>query len=295
MTHPYKTREGGATVTVFVPYDCQNHCPFCINKQEYADCTGFSLDKIIESIHTLDAITPRCDFVFTGGEPLADLNALQQMLDAIPTTHKVYINTTFPVQEHTTLDEMVAFTERNKDKITCMNISRHLQKYVEESPDEVLGRIACRTRINCVLYKRYPADKLPAYVERFLPYGIPVQFRYDYTETTPENLYDEEHDQILHDLRRLFTYKGLDGCRMRNGFHFEYKGLHLTYHKTLPDSTIVETGEDGVTYDILYDILIKQNGDIHSDWTGVMLDVEKYRHVTFEPYDLRVLNGTIDF
>ena len=107
MTHPYKTREGGATVTVFVPYDCQNHCPFCINKQEYADCTGFSLEKIIDSIRTLDAITPRCDFVFTGGEPLADLDALQQMLDAIPTTHKVYINTTFPVQEHTTLDEMV--------------------------------------------------------------------------------------------------------------------------------------------------------------------------------------------
>ena len=26
-----------------------------------------------------------------------------------------------------------------------------------------------------------------------------------------------------------------------------------------------------------------------------MLDVEKYRHVTFEPYDLRVLNGTLDF
>ena len=235
MTHPYKTREGGATVTVFVPYDCQNHCPFCINKQEYADCTGFSLEKIIDSIRTLDAITPRCDFVFTGGEPLADLDALQQMLDAIPTTHKVYINTTFPVQEHTTLDEMVAFTERNKDKITCMNISRHLQKYVEESPDEVLGRIACRTRINCVLYKRYPADKLPAYVERFLPYGIPVQFRYDYTETTPENLYDEEHDQILHDLRRLFTYKGLDGCRMRNGFHVLGQRLPLRVQGSAPD------------------------------------------------------------
>ena len=233
--------------------------------------------------------------MFTGGEPLADLDALQQMLDAIPSTHKVYINTTFPVQEHTTLDEMVAFTERNKDKITCMNISRHLQKYVEESPDEVLGRIACRTRINCVLYKRYPADKLPAYVERFLPYGIPVQFRYDYTETTPENLYDEEHDQILHDLRRLFTYKGLDGCRMRNGFHFEYKGLHLTYHKTLPYSTIVEKGDDGVTYDILYDVLIKQNGEIHSDWTGVKMDVDAYRKVVYEPYDLKVLNGTIDF
>ena len=94
----------------------------------------------------------------------------------------------------------------------------------------------------------------------------------------------------------MFTYKGLDGCRMRNGFHFEYKGLHLTYHKTLPYSTIVETGEDGVTYDILYDILIKQNGDIHSDWTRrAARRGEVPPGDVFEPYDLRVLNGTIDF
>ena len=88
---------------------------------------------------------------------------------------------------------------------------------------------------------------------------------------------------------------GLDGCRMRNGFHFAYKGMHMTYHKTLPYSTIVETDENGVTYDILYDILIKQNGELHSDWTGVKLDVEKYRNVVFEPYDLKVLDGTVDF
>ena len=58
MSHPYKTREGGATVTIFVPYDCKNHCPFCINKEEYADMTGFSLEKILESIRRMDAITP---------------------------------------------------------------------------------------------------------------------------------------------------------------------------------------------------------------------------------------------
>ena len=144
--------------------------------------------------------------------------------------------------------------------------------------------------------KHYPADKLPAYVERFLPYNIPIQFRYDYTETTPENLYEEDNDKILQDLKRLFTYKGLDGCRMRNGFHFVYKGLHMTYHKTLPYSTIVETDPaDGVTYDILYDILIKQTGEIHSDWTGVKMDVDAYRKVVFEPYDLRVLDGMVDF
>ena len=50
MTHPYKTREGGATVTIFVPYDCKNHCPFCINKDEYTDMTGFSAEKICQII-----------------------------------------------------------------------------------------------------------------------------------------------------------------------------------------------------------------------------------------------------
>ena len=53
MHRPYKTRQGGCTVTVFVPYDCNNHCPFCVNKGEYADMTGFSLEKICESIEVM--------------------------------------------------------------------------------------------------------------------------------------------------------------------------------------------------------------------------------------------------
>ena len=294
MDHPYKTRAGGATVTVFVPYDCQNNCPFCVNKQEYANCTGFSVEKIIESIGIVNSITPECDVVFTGGEPFANLNSLQRMLDAVPGTHKVYINTTFPVQPGCSAEEMLAFTEKNKDKITCINVSRHVDPYVEESPDEIVGKIATPKRINCVLYRDYPSDKLKDFAERWRKYNIPIQFRYDYTETTPENLYEEENDPILQDLRRQFTYMGLDGCRMRNGFHFLFRDLHMTYHKTLPYSTIVETDENGITYDILYDILIKQTGELHSDWTGVPLDVEKYRNAVFEPYDLKVLDGTID-
>ncbi|MBQ2751456.1 MAG: hypothetical protein IJF25_02680, partial [Oscillospiraceae bacterium] len=65
--NPYKTRQGGATVTIFVPYDCKNNCPFCINKAEYANMEGFSVEKIIASIKRMDSITPYCDFVFTGG------------------------------------------------------------------------------------------------------------------------------------------------------------------------------------------------------------------------------------
>ena len=286
--NPYKTREGGATVTIFVPYDCQNNCPFCINKEEYQCMDGFSLEKICESIRVMNEITPYCDFVFTGGEPFSDLESLQIMLDEIPATHKVYINTTFPVFKDRSEDDMIDFVEKNKDKITCINISRHLVHYVEESRDELLARIPTGTRVNCVLFKEYPADRLVEYVERFRKINIPVQFRYYYTETTPENLYEEENDKILADLKARFKYTGLDGCRMRCGYHFDYKGLELTYHKTLPYSTIVETDGD-TTYDILYDILIKQTGEIHGDWDGKILDVEKYRNVTFEPYDLRWL------
>ena len=288
MKYPYKTRQGGATVTVFVPYDCGNHCPFCINKGEYADLTGFSADKICESIAIMDSITPECDFVFTGGEPFADLKSLQRMLDCIPTTHKVYINTTLPVSKHQSEEDIVEFTRRNCGKITCINVSRHMQRYVVESNDTLLSRLEVPFRINCVLYKDYPAQQIVPYLERFLPIpGANIQFRFDYTATTPDNLYDQGSDRILADLRKIARYTGLDGCRMRCGFHFDYKGMELTYHKTLPYSTITETDPaDGVTYDILYDILIKQNGDIHSDWTGVMMDVDAYRKVVFEPYDL---------
>ena len=287
MSNPYKTRAGGATVTIFVPYDCGNNCPFCINKKEYADMTGFSAEAICESIRTMDEITPYCDFVFTGGEPFANLQSLQVMLDAIPRTHKVYINTTLPLLNGVTEDDIVAFAEKNKDKITCINVSRHLVKYVKESGDDLIARMPVPVRVNCVLFRDYPKDRLVPYIERIQKLGRSIQFRFDYTDTTPENLYDREHDMIYQDLCKVARYTGLDGCRMRCGFHFDYNGLELTYHKTLPYSTIVKTGEDGVTYDILYDILIKQTGELHSDWTGVKLDVEAYRKVVFEPYDLR--------
>ena len=291
MKHPYKTRAGGATVTVFVPYDCKNHCPFCINKEEYADLSGFSLEKICRSIRRMDAITPYCDFVFTGGEPFSDIVSLQVMLDQIPTTHRVFINTTLPVWECQSDEDILAFAEKNRRKITCINVSRHMQKFVVESNDDLLSRLPVPFRVNCVLYKNYPAGEIVPYLERFrkIP-GASIQFRFDYTATTPENLYDETHDRILRDLKKIAPYTGLDGCRMRCGFHFNYRGMELTYHKTLPYSTIVERDpRDGVTYDILYDILIKQNGDIHSDWTGVPLDVAAYERVVFEPYDLRWL------
>ena len=293
MANKYMTREGGATVTVFVPYDCKNHCPFCINKQEYKHPEGFSVEKVCESIRMFHDITPLCDFVFTGGEPFSDPDGLQVMMDCIPAGHRVFINTTLPVSDLFPEERIIEFTRVNEDKITCINVSRHMVHYVEESNDSLLSRLYVPVRVNCVLFKNYPHDNIKAFADRFGKYGIPIQFRADYTITDLDNLYKREGDAILEDLMKNFTYLGLDGCRIRCGYHFDNNGQHIAYHRTLPYSTITEE-IDGETYDILYDVLIKQTGAPQSDWTGVPLDVEAYRNVRFEPYDLKVLEGRVE-
>lgn len=285
MSNPYITRNGGATVTVFVPYDCGNKCPFCINKQEYENTEGFSVEKICASIGAINEITPECDFVFTGGEPLANLEALQTMLDCIPKTHRVFINTTLPVMKSYTPEQVVDFLNRNEEKITCINVSRHLKKYVVEGGDEIFAKIRAPKRINCVLFGGFTEAGIAGFVDRFRGIGLPIQFRSDYTQTTPENLYDEKDDEIFAVLDRLYGLRCSSGCRIRCNYSFGDGEPDISYHKTLPYSTMT-VERSGQSMDILYDLIIKQNGDLHSDWTGVPLSLEGYRRVVFEPYDL---------
>ena len=73
----------GPTVTMFVPYDCNNACPFCVNKKEYRDTSGFDLERCFQALDLMDRIFPHNDVVLTGGEPLAELGSLQSILDHI--------------------------------------------------------------------------------------------------------------------------------------------------------------------------------------------------------------------
>ena len=309
----YITREGGATVTIFVPYDCNNHCPFCINKAEYADTSKFDINEIIKSIKIMDAITPYCDFVFTGGEPLANLEMLQMMLDVIPHTHKVFINTTLPAGGKYSEEDVARFLNTNYEQgnITGINVSRHLKKYVQECLDEIFNMIRFQTRINCVLYKSFEPKEIIDFVERFRKYTTYIQFRRDYCITTLDNLYDEENDVILKCLKNSFRYVGPFGqYRMRCAYEFDYDGYKITYHKTLPYSKLPALYKEGTKDEIpmadpelnlgtfvLYDIIIKQNGAIKDDWDvcnnldsrvcdklAKPLDLDAYRHAKFEEY-----------
>lgn len=313
----YLTRNGGATVTVMVPFPCSNSCPFCINKAEYADASKFNLLEVERSIKLMSVMNPECDFVFTGGEPLANIDLLATLIDAVHqkgTKHKVFINTTLPTNANQTIVDVASKLNiwHEQKLITGVNISRHLRKYVQECDDEIFKLLKFEVRINCVIPEyeftidaNKTSERIKMFVDRFRNITKYIQFRADYVNTTPENLYvkydeknpKESSDMIFAALAEIFAFKGVFGAyRMRVGYEFDADGYKVTYHRTLPYSRIYLKND---LY-ILYDIIIKQNGDIKEDWDTCVetknienrkcdnlaldLDLNAYRLVTYEEY-----------
>lgn len=252
--------KAGPTVTMFVPYDCNNACPFCVNKKEYRDTSSFSLERCYKSLDLLNRIFPHNDIVLTGGEPLADLDTLSDILSHIEDGHHVYINTTLPVPENSSIEEVAAVLNKHADKISCMNVSRHLKHYVKECDDAIFDLLKFRHRINCVIFEDAadPATepKLNAFLERFN--GHEVQLRANYSNLTLDNVFLTENDDLFDLICKLADYKyDLEKERFRTGFVFERDGSKITYHKTLPFAKV-----DGV----VGDIIIRQTGRIYDDW-----------------------------
>ena len=66
--------------TIFVPWDCNNHCRFCTSKHMYKERTC-DMDAIIAQIKKINQNPLITEFVLTGGEPLADIEKCQALLD----------------------------------------------------------------------------------------------------------------------------------------------------------------------------------------------------------------------
>lgn len=250
----------GPTVTLFVPYDCNNACPFCVNKKEYRDTSSFDLERCYRSLDLLDRIFPHNDIVLTGGEPLAELDTLGDILSHISETHNVYINTTLPVPDDSSIEEIAAKLNRYADRISCMNVSRHLKHYVKECDDAIFDLLDFKHRINCVVFEdaSLPAtgEKLETFLNRFK--GHSIQLRANYSDLTLDNVFDTDNDKLFDLINELADYRyALEKERFRTGFVFDRDGSEITYHKTLPFAKV-----DG----IVGDIIIRQTGRIYDDW-----------------------------
>jgi len=272
MFKPYN----GATVTVFAPYDCKNNCPFCINKKEYKDNPIFDIDKLKQSMVKLDGITPKCDFVFTGGEPLADIDKLSDLLDLIRymnskgSSHKLFINTTLPNPTIDIIDRLNSYA----DVITGFNISRHIRKYVDECDDSFLNKLTIPIRINCVLYKPSEAELALNLINRFGSFKNinGFQFRDNYIGVDETNLYNMEDNEVFSILKKVFNCP--DPIINKNRFRWNAKlGDNIFFHRTQCFSKLNINGED-----FIGDVIINPRGEIFDDWNehGSLLNLEEY-------------------
>ena len=282
--------KNGATVTILVPYDCNNNCPFCVNKADYRDkYKNKDILKVIEGMMKLDEITPKCDYVFSGGEPFANLESLVILLDivrvlnACGSNHKLFINTTFPAFTEDEINKAMSICKGYKDVITGINISRHLRKYVKECPDQVIDALkdmGISIRINTVVYKSTDLANLTYHLERFKDYS--VQIREDYTTCKIETLHDyyEEKGLLQETLKAMGLTFDENNFMFRNDFRWNYilekkdNGQNVTLHRTLPYSVIKVNDTEEIN-----DIIIEPTGLVVTDWNdyGHPLDYEEYK------------------
>ena len=303
----YCQYKDGATITIFAPYDCNNNCPFCVNKKEYKENPTFDLDKVLESLEKLHNITPRCDIVITGGEPFADVNKLGKILGKIYRLnqnslrpHKVFINTTLPF-DYYNLGKTVSILKDFNHNITGLNVSRHVRDYVDGS-EEIIEQLddSIPIRINTVLanineakdYKEKVYDKYKDF-----PAVKGFQVRDDYTRVNEDNLYvpSDEMIEFLY-VNKLIEYPTMSEAKRfynenmiySNDFHWNVKiNDKISYHRTLPYSCIEGSGRSTFEYyKEINDIIINPRGEILDDWNkyGKPLDLMAYKNRTYKCY-----------
>lgn len=243
--------------TIFVPVDCKFGCPFCTSKHLYSKQLA-SINQDIEHIKAINKVSAVTEFVFTGGEPFADLSALKTLVDACE--KKVFINTTLPLFDN--IDEVIDYIN-TEDKIHGINISRHMSFNFKNVADiSVIDRIKKPVRINSVIGAN-PSEEQFDKIEEFINFwSSPSRFvnlRQDYRYTNRETLkvMDAVDDWCL----ERYLYMGTNCCMVCNTEFFGDKNHRFSYHRGLQFSSFIKGNK-------LYigDIIVAPNGKIFYDW-----------------------------
>lgn len=252
-----KIGRNNLAATIFVPYDCDNNCPFCTSKKDYSDKSNFSLENIIQSIKLLNKKSSIKEYVITGGEPFADLDKLLTILEAME-GKDVYINTTLPLSTAYASIELI----NNYDKIKGVSISRHLWDFNCVAPLELINTIKKSVRINCILpkYSKENRQKIDNFIHYWGAKKRDVNLREDYQKQTTQSLFTRTEWFCYLADEYLFVER--ESCMVCNTEYFSVNNdFFVSYHR-------------GIKYSSLYsekslyviDIIVKQDGNIYFDW-----------------------------
>lgn len=125
-------REEGP-LTVFVPWDCGHHCPFCTTKHEYE--TKYPAEKLDYFFNRQKGSLRRMleygfvdSVVFTGGEPLADLSRLDELVEIARQGRgdiKIFLNTSLNLtdDQETRAIEYLCSSGAREDKVNGISVS----------------------------------------------------------------------------------------------------------------------------------------------------------------------------
>lgn len=241
--------------TIFVPWDCKNHCAFCTSKQMYKqrEC---DMDAILAQIEKMNENPFIEEFVFTGGEPFADIKKLGILLDAVK--KPAFINTTLPINDD--IDDVIKFINTN-DKITGLNISRHMHQQFYE---DILGvqdfhRITKPIKVNIVLSKKFDIEEFKKFAEPYFKTDAVLSIRADYRFITKDNL--KNRDEIFEALIKEFEYESSGGCMVCNDDVFWHEKTRIHYHRGMESSKVIYGNKAFIN-----DVIITIDGQIYDDW-----------------------------
>ena len=266
MKPTFVSGRNNLALTVMVPFDCPNNCPFCESKKEYAtnrpNLYGVlkTMELFFKTNNTLDVP----EVVITGGEPMADIRALHAIINTIPSDKDIYINTTLIKRNFDAFVDLV----NNHPQIKGINVSRHCTTYEEDRKtlhgivaDNEISRIKKSVRINCVIKDRKHSF-FRGVIARWEGTGVELSFREDFNEMTEEAL----HNPYSHSLPYVATvkeYLNHTFCKVCDTTTFRSsRGMVIRYHKGLKN-TFINLGKN--KYEI-NDIIIRQDGSIFCDW-----------------------------
>jgi organic radical activating enzyme len=269
MDYNYVCGRSNLALTIFVPYDCDNNCPFCTSKIDYRDTSKFvSARKMAGEAMLILKNEPMIkDVVITGGEPftVSHLSDLETLLKAVCNKgRRVYINSTLPTNSPEDIKKVCNVI--SKYNIDGINVSRHISVKVNAN-DNLLDAInhwkLCHIRVNSVLYgDNITIDDIKNFISKYGKYGE-IQFRADYRKVVS---YDDlkGFDAFCLELAANgFKYAFGGGCQVCNTDRFLYDNkYYIAYHRGFQNSLLkIENNL------IVNDIVMFQNGKTYVDWS----------------------------
>lgn len=255
----YKFGRSNMAITVYVPYDCENTCPFCTSKKEYAK-TKMDFEAVKAALQKAIKIPGITDVVFTGGEPTADIRKLYELIK-IAQYKNVYVNTTLPKKNFFGIQELC-----DEGVITGINISRHATSFTEDCKlfhnivdDWAFEGISVPIKVNAVITDKTTINDVEEIIHRWKNNpNVTICFRRDFRKTTPETLHSMSGDEILDHLFENYEFESHGFCDVCDTVKFAEK---IAFHRGLEKSSL----KVGNTV-IINDIIIFPDGFVAYDW-----------------------------